>query len=204
MSHPGINSAVARYCPLWAPLAALTVLFLGTHKQLPSGSPILGLLWPPTRLTSELAEPSKDYVVRMNPNDRDAKIITFRPFYFSLAFDFQYRGSLRRCSIPWGVLLVSVLRTSIGWSSALILRCLKFDFDFDFEFNFDVDLGFEYVFDFDSKSTDIMSHDDNRLGKRGKTIDLFFKKNGNDNKDTPSAIPKELTQLGSQVVEQFV
>ncbi|BBG94917.1 glutamate receptor 2.2 [Prunus dulcis] len=25
----------------------------GAHEQLPSGSPILGLLWPPTRLTSE-------------------------------------------------------------------------------------------------------------------------------------------------------
>ncbi|KAI5311174.1 hypothetical protein L3X38_000347 [Prunus dulcis] len=24
LSHPGINSAVARYCPLWAPLSALT------------------------------------------------------------------------------------------------------------------------------------------------------------------------------------
>ncbi|KAI5343335.1 hypothetical protein L3X38_011211 [Prunus dulcis] len=43
MSHPGINSTVAQYCPLWAP-PALTVLFLGTHEQLPSGSPILGLL----------------------------------------------------------------------------------------------------------------------------------------------------------------
>ncbi|CAN6697459.1 unnamed protein product [Malus baccata var. baccata] len=32
---------------------ALTVLFLGTHEQLPSGSPILGMLWPPSRLTSE-------------------------------------------------------------------------------------------------------------------------------------------------------
>ncbi|KAM1340538.1 hypothetical protein ACFX2H_038912 [Malus domestica] len=32
---------------------ALTVLFLGTHEQLPSGSPILGVLWPPSRLTSE-------------------------------------------------------------------------------------------------------------------------------------------------------
>ncbi|KAM2691221.1 hypothetical protein EV2_005642 [Malus domestica] len=31
----------------------LTVLFLGTHEQLPSASPILGVLWPPTRLTSE-------------------------------------------------------------------------------------------------------------------------------------------------------
>ncbi|RXH88434.1 hypothetical protein DVH24_000033 [Malus domestica] len=32
---------------------ALTVLFLGTHEQLPNGSPILGVLWPPSRLTSE-------------------------------------------------------------------------------------------------------------------------------------------------------
>ncbi|CAN6687823.1 unnamed protein product [Malus baccata var. baccata] len=32
---------------------ALTVLFLGTHEQLPSGSPILGVLWFPSRLTSE-------------------------------------------------------------------------------------------------------------------------------------------------------
>ncbi|CAN6696705.1 unnamed protein product [Malus baccata var. baccata] len=32
---------------------ALTVLFLGTHEQLPSGSPILGMLRPPSRLTSK-------------------------------------------------------------------------------------------------------------------------------------------------------
>ncbi|RXH96323.1 hypothetical protein DVH24_008827 [Malus domestica] len=32
---------------------ALTVLFLGTHEQLPSGSPIMGMTWPPSRLTSE-------------------------------------------------------------------------------------------------------------------------------------------------------
>ncbi|CAL8999183.1 unnamed protein product, partial [Prunus brigantina] len=44
LSHPGTGSAVARYCPLWAPLSALTVLFLGAHEQLPSGSPILELL----------------------------------------------------------------------------------------------------------------------------------------------------------------
>ncbi|KAI5328503.1 hypothetical protein L3X38_027900 [Prunus dulcis] len=44
VSHPGIGFAVARYCLLWAPLSALTVLFLGGHDQLPSGSPILGLL----------------------------------------------------------------------------------------------------------------------------------------------------------------
>ncbi|CAL8990812.1 unnamed protein product, partial [Prunus brigantina] len=44
LSHPGIDFVVSRYCPLWAPLSTLTVLFRGTHDQLPSGSPILGLL----------------------------------------------------------------------------------------------------------------------------------------------------------------
>ncbi|KAI5350706.1 hypothetical protein L3X38_003597 [Prunus dulcis] len=53
LSHPEIGSAVTRYCPLWALLSARTVLFLGAHEQLPSGLSILGLLWPPTRLTSE-------------------------------------------------------------------------------------------------------------------------------------------------------
>ena len=37
------STTVARYCPLWA-YHFLTVLFLGTHEQLPSGSPIMGLL----------------------------------------------------------------------------------------------------------------------------------------------------------------
>ncbi|KAM2356503.1 hypothetical protein ACFX1X_005593 [Malus domestica] len=32
---------------------ALTVLFFRTHEQLPSGSPIMRVLCPPTRLTSE-------------------------------------------------------------------------------------------------------------------------------------------------------
>ncbi|RXI01059.1 hypothetical protein DVH24_001293 [Malus domestica] len=66
MSHPGPgritsrarSTTVARYCPLWT-YHSLTVLFLGTHEQLPSGSPILGVLWPPSRLTSEF---------RWNPN----------------------------------------------------------------------------------------------------------------------------------------
>ncbi|RXH89366.1 hypothetical protein DVH24_031723 [Malus domestica] len=60
MSRPGPGSTtsrahsttVARYYPLWA-YHSLTVLFLGTHEQLPSASPILGVLWPPSRLTSE-------------------------------------------------------------------------------------------------------------------------------------------------------
>ncbi|KAI5318416.1 hypothetical protein L3X38_038124 [Prunus dulcis] len=48
--------------------SALTVLFLGIHKQLPSRSPILRLLWPPTRLTwnshdSEASELPKSLVL---------------------------------------------------------------------------------------------------------------------------------------------
>ncbi|KAM7478139.1 hypothetical protein LguiA_026352 [Lonicera macranthoides] len=38
----------------WAALS-LTALFLGAHDQLPKGSPILGLLWPTTRLTSKFS-----------------------------------------------------------------------------------------------------------------------------------------------------
>ncbi|CAN6716928.1 unnamed protein product [Malus baccata var. baccata] len=56
MSHPGPgriisqarSTTVAQYCPLWA-YHFLTVLFLRTHD----GSPILGVLWHPSRLTSE-------------------------------------------------------------------------------------------------------------------------------------------------------
>ncbi|RXH94360.1 hypothetical protein DVH24_024044 [Malus domestica] len=62
MGHGVINSesttsrarstTIARYCPLWA-YHSLMVLFLGTHEQLPSGLPILGVLWSPSRLTLE-------------------------------------------------------------------------------------------------------------------------------------------------------
>ncbi|RXH88842.1 hypothetical protein DVH24_000441 [Malus domestica] len=40
------STTVARYCLLWAyhSYHSLTVLFLGTHEQLPSRSPILGVL----------------------------------------------------------------------------------------------------------------------------------------------------------------
>ncbi|CAN6718518.1 unnamed protein product [Malus baccata var. baccata] len=73
MSHPGpgritfraCSTTVARYCPLWA-YHSLTVLFLGTHEQLPSGSPILGVLWSPSRLTSEFLrnpKPGPDVLV---------------------------------------------------------------------------------------------------------------------------------------------
>ncbi|RXH82638.1 hypothetical protein DVH24_002410 [Malus domestica] len=63
-SQPGSTTSracfttVARYCLLWA-YHSLTVLFLGTHEQLPSGSPILGMLWPPSRLTSEFLRKPK-------------------------------------------------------------------------------------------------------------------------------------------------
>ena len=52
-----------------------------------------------------------------------------------------------------------------------------------------------------------MSHDDNRPAKRGKTIYSFFKKSGNDNKDTPSAsnvdtsILEKLYELRYHVVQ---
>ncbi|RXI03168.1 hypothetical protein DVH24_003820 [Malus domestica] len=60
VSHPGPgriiswvrSTTVGRYSPLWA-YHSLTVLFLGTHEQFPSGSPIMGVLWPPSHLTSK-------------------------------------------------------------------------------------------------------------------------------------------------------
>ncbi|RXH80311.1 hypothetical protein DVH24_041458 [Malus domestica] len=62
MSHPGPgritswarSTTVAQYCLLWA-YHSLTVLFLGTHDR----SPIMGVLWPPSRLTSEFLQNSK-------------------------------------------------------------------------------------------------------------------------------------------------
>ncbi|KAM1736911.1 hypothetical protein ACFX12_015215 [Malus domestica] len=57
-SRPGVTTSrahsttVARYCPLWV-YHSLMVLFLGTHKRFPNGSPIMGVLWPLSRLTSE-------------------------------------------------------------------------------------------------------------------------------------------------------
>ncbi|KAM1701832.1 hypothetical protein ACFXTN_025046 [Malus domestica] len=41
------------------PNHTLTVLFLGTHEQLSSGSSIMGVLWPPSRLTSEFRQNPK-------------------------------------------------------------------------------------------------------------------------------------------------
>ncbi|RXI03730.1 hypothetical protein DVH24_038004 [Malus domestica] len=52
------STTVTRYCPLWA-YHSLTILFLGTHEQLPSGSPILRVLWLPSRLTSEFLRKPK-------------------------------------------------------------------------------------------------------------------------------------------------
>ncbi|CAL8150727.1 unnamed protein product [Prunus armeniaca] len=42
----------------------------------------------PNDVHIRLAEPSTDDVAREDPNDPDARIITFRPFYFSLGFKF--------------------------------------------------------------------------------------------------------------------
>ena len=45
--HPGLDSAVARYCPLWAPTTPSRFCFWElTRAELPRGSPILGMLWP--------------------------------------------------------------------------------------------------------------------------------------------------------------
>ncbi|KAI5354496.1 hypothetical protein L3X38_007391 [Prunus dulcis] len=38
LSHFGIGSIIARYCPFWAPLSALTVLFLGITSNFPVNS----------------------------------------------------------------------------------------------------------------------------------------------------------------------
>ncbi|RXH82990.1 hypothetical protein DVH24_003488 [Malus domestica] len=58
ISQPGfhhISSSLHHLSTILSTLAyhSLTVLFLGTHEQLPSGPPILGVLWPPSLLTSE-------------------------------------------------------------------------------------------------------------------------------------------------------
>ncbi|RXI04253.1 hypothetical protein DVH24_038527 [Malus domestica] len=55
------STTVAQCCSLWA-YHSLTVLFLGTHEQLPSGSHILEVLWHHSCLTSEfLRNPKPDH-----------------------------------------------------------------------------------------------------------------------------------------------
>ncbi|CAN6699177.1 unnamed protein product [Malus baccata var. baccata] len=55
------STTVAQYCPFWA-YHSLTILFSGTHEQLPSGSSILGVLWPPSRLTSKFLRNPKSVI----------------------------------------------------------------------------------------------------------------------------------------------
>ncbi|RXH67899.1 hypothetical protein DVH24_028046 [Malus domestica] len=55
--HPGLNSTVAQYCPLWAPTTPLQFCFWELTRELPSGSPILGLFSVPIEPeASELPE----------------------------------------------------------------------------------------------------------------------------------------------------
>ncbi|CAN6686306.1 unnamed protein product [Malus baccata var. baccata] len=56
---PGLLHHRSTILSALGPDYALTVLFLGTHKQLPSRSPILGVLWLHSRLTSKFLRNSK-------------------------------------------------------------------------------------------------------------------------------------------------
>ncbi|RXH92318.1 hypothetical protein DVH24_033214 [Malus domestica] len=51
--HPGLDSTVTRYCPLWAPTTPSRFCFWELTRELPSGSPIMGVLSCATRLTSK-------------------------------------------------------------------------------------------------------------------------------------------------------
>ncbi|KAM2022092.1 hypothetical protein ACFX16_044032 [Malus domestica] len=61
LSHPRLGSTtslarsttVARYCQLWAPTTPSRFCFWELTRELPSGSPIMGVLSCTTRLTSE-------------------------------------------------------------------------------------------------------------------------------------------------------
>ncbi|CAN6699474.1 unnamed protein product [Malus baccata var. baccata] len=44
--HPRLDSAVARYCPLWAPATPSQFCFWELTRELPNKSPILGMLSP--------------------------------------------------------------------------------------------------------------------------------------------------------------
>ncbi|KAI5311332.1 hypothetical protein L3X38_000053 [Prunus dulcis] len=50
----------------------------------------------PNDVHVRLVEPSTDDVARTDPNDPDARIITFRPFYFSLGFKFPMSKFFRK------------------------------------------------------------------------------------------------------------
>ncbi|CAN6693108.1 unnamed protein product [Malus baccata var. baccata] len=45
------------------------VLFMGTHEQLPGGSPILGVLWPPSRSTSEFLRNLKPLATQISDRE---------------------------------------------------------------------------------------------------------------------------------------
>ncbi|RXH77850.1 hypothetical protein DVH24_039821 [Malus domestica] len=52
--YPELDSTIARYCQLWALTTPSRFFFWElTRAELPSGSPILGMLWPLSRLTSK-------------------------------------------------------------------------------------------------------------------------------------------------------
>ncbi|RXH70448.1 hypothetical protein DVH24_007704, partial [Malus domestica] len=57
--YPGLNSIVARYCPLWAPYHALMVLFLGTHTRTSQWVTHHGNALARTRLTLEFLQNPK-------------------------------------------------------------------------------------------------------------------------------------------------
>ncbi|KAM7461777.1 hypothetical protein LguiA_029898 [Lonicera macranthoides] len=56
----------------------LTALFLGAHDQLPRGSPILGLLWSTTRLTSEFLWDPKPGIVQLVQHDPLVVVISLQ------------------------------------------------------------------------------------------------------------------------------
>ncbi|KAM7462313.1 hypothetical protein LguiA_030434 [Lonicera macranthoides] len=73
---PDIDRSIVVQPGLSPGTSTLTNLFLGAHDQLPRGSPILGLLWSTTRLTSEFSwDPEPQWTDIMGLlQDRPAKI----------------------------------------------------------------------------------------------------------------------------------
>ncbi|RXH77800.1 hypothetical protein DVH24_039771 [Malus domestica] len=65
---------VARYCLFWA-YHFLIVLFMGTHEQFPSELPILGVLWPPSRLSGVPTEPEASELPKGLVLGRDVNIL---------------------------------------------------------------------------------------------------------------------------------
>ena len=75
MSHPDQGSTtsrtrsttVARYCPLWAPTTPSQFCFWELTRELPSGSPIIGVLSRATRLPSGSPRARSTTVARYCP-----------------------------------------------------------------------------------------------------------------------------------------